>query len=201
MGALTLKAVTRVRDRWSAGVSPAGMRASCPRPRRSHLWFRSVFLPMRSRLPWCGSQTLPRQRARRPRYVIQPPCEVQGRPKLKGAGKVPAPQRAGCPRSTCGVMRLESSWACLYTGRLLALVFGQGERANSCPPILSPHLFNPTALPRRSGQSHLSAAFRKHDDGRTPSPPAPLPQGGEGGVEFDNHRYQRSELGNWVPAK
>jgi hypothetical protein len=61
------------------GVSPAVVRASCPRPRRSRLWFRSVFLPMRSRLPWCGSQTLPRQRARRPRYVIRPPGEVQGR--------------------------------------------------------------------------------------------------------------------------
>jgi len=52
-------------------------------------------------------------------------------------------------------MRVESTWAYVYTVRLLALVFGQGERANSCRPILSPHLFNPTAI-RRSGQSHLS---------------------------------------------
>jgi hypothetical protein len=32
----------------------------------------------------------------------------------------------------------------------------EGERANSCRPILSPHLFNPTAIRRRSGQNHLS---------------------------------------------
>jgi hypothetical protein len=66
-------------NRRSAGVSPAVVRASCPRPRGSRLWFKSAFLPMRSRLPWRGSQTLPRQRARRPHYVIRPPREVQGR--------------------------------------------------------------------------------------------------------------------------
>jgi len=66
-------------NRRSAGVSPAVARASCPRPRGSRLWFRSAFLPMTSKLPWCGSETLPRQRARRPRYVTLLPREVQGR--------------------------------------------------------------------------------------------------------------------------
>jgi hypothetical protein len=40
--------------------------------------------------------------------------------------------------------------------RLSTLVFGQGERANSSRPILSPRLLNPTAIRGRRQQSNLS---------------------------------------------
>jgi len=56
-------------NRWSAGVSPAGARATCPRFHRLHLQFRAAFFPVTLRLAECGSETLPPRRARRPRYV------------------------------------------------------------------------------------------------------------------------------------
>jgi hypothetical protein len=71
-----------------------------------------------------------------------------------------------CPRTFARTMhlthlRVESTRAYVYTVRLLALVFSQGERANSCRPILSPHLFNPTAIRgRRSRGGSRTAPTR-----------------------------------------
>jgi hypothetical protein len=86
---------------------------------------------------------------------LERPCLANDTTTAGSAGSFQAKPHH-CRSHVRGHMRVESTWAYVYTVRLLALVFGQGECANSCRPILSPHLFNPTCIRQRSGQSHLS---------------------------------------------